>query len=70
MQKPYFLPANVNLYLHRPACPKCHAHMMLARIMPARVGFDIRTFECPKCGQVHEVMVETNAFGQSFTPTT
>jgi hypothetical protein len=43
--------------------------MMLARILPARVGFDIRTFECPKCDHVHEVMVETSAFGQPFTPT-
>jgi hypothetical protein len=43
--------------------------MMLARIMPARVGFDIRTFECPQCDLLHEVMVETDAFGQSFTPT-
>jgi hypothetical protein len=43
--------------------------MMLARIMPARVGFDIRTFECPKCDLLQEVMVETDAFGQSVTPT-
>ena len=42
--------------------------MILVRVTPARVGFDIRTFECPKCDDVHEVMVETNAFGQSFTP--
>jgi hypothetical protein len=69
MQKSYFLPDNVNLHIHRPACPKCRAHMMLARIMPARMGFDIRTFECPRCEHVHEVMVETNAFGRSFTPT-
>ena len=69
MQKPYFLPDNVNLHIHRPAFPKCRAHMMLARILPARVGFDIRTFECPKCDHVHEVMVETSAFGQPFTPT-
>ena len=35
---------------------------MLARIMPARVGFDIRTFKCSKCDLVHEVLVETDAF--------
>jgi hypothetical protein len=28
---------------------------MLARIIPARVGFDFRTFECPQCALVHEV---------------
>jgi hypothetical protein len=42
--------------------------LMLARIMPARVGFDFRTFECPQCAHVHEVMVATEAFGRSFTP--
>jgi len=68
MQNSYFFADIVNLLIHRPACPKCRAHMILARIMPARVGFDIRTFKCPKCDDVHEVMVETNAFGQSFTP--
>ena len=68
MQKSYFLPDIVNLHIHRPTCSKCRAHMALARIMPARMGFDIRTFECSKCDHLHEVMVETNAFGQSFTP--
>ena len=68
MQKSYFLPDNVNLHIHRPACRKCHAHMMLARIMPARMCFDLHTFECPKCEHVHEVMVETDAFGMSSTP--
>ena len=65
MQKSYFLPDNVNLHIHRPACRKCHARMMLARIMPARMGFDLQTFECPNCEHVLEVMVETDAFGMS-----
>jgi RNase P subunit RPR2 len=59
MQKSQFLPGNI----HRPACPKCHANMMLARIMPERMGFELHTFECPKCDHVHEVIVETVAFG-------
>ena len=42
--------------------------MMLARIMPARMGFELHTFECPKCDHVHEMMVETDAFGMSSTP--
>jgi predicted RNA-binding protein with PUA domain len=69
MQKSYFLPDKVNLHIHRPTCRKCGAHMILARITPARVGFDVRTFECHRCDLIHEVLVETNAFGQSFTPT-
>jgi ribosomal protein S27AE len=66
MQKSYFLPDHVSVRIHRPACPKCSALTMLARIMPARVGFDFRTFECPQCAHVHEVMVATEAFGRSF----
>jgi hypothetical protein len=42
MQKPYFLPDYVSASIHRPACPQCGALTMLARIMPARVGFDLR----------------------------
>ena len=45
--------------------------MMLARIMPARVGFDSRTFECPECENFsvrHEVLVATEALWQYFTP--
>jgi ribosomal protein S27AE len=68
MQKSYFLPDHVSASIHRPACPRCGALTMLARIMPARVGFDFRTFECPQCAHVHEVMVATEAFGRSFTP--
>ena len=49
--------------IQRPACPKCHARMMLARIMPAGVGFNLRLFECPECEHVREVLVETDAFG-------
>jgi hypothetical protein len=68
MQKSYFQPEHVNVQLQRPACSKCSTHMTLARIMPARVGFDLRTFECPKCDHVHVVMVATEAFGRSFSP--
>jgi transposase-like protein len=69
MPEAHSLPDRVNIQIQRPVCPKCSAHMLLARIMPARLGFNLRTFECPKCDLLHEVMVETDAFGQSFTPT-
>jgi RNase P subunit RPR2 len=68
MRKSDFLPHNVSTQIHRPACPKCRALMMLARIMPARMGFDFRTFECPECEHIYEVLVATEAFGRSFTP--
>ncbi len=68
MQKSCLLPDHLNLHIHRPACPKCQTYMMLARIMPARMGFELHTFECPRCDHVHEMMVETDAFGVSSTP--
>jgi DNA polymerase III alpha subunit (gram-positive type) len=68
MPESHSLPDHINAHIHRPACPKCHAYMTLARIMPARMGFDLRTFECPKCEHVHELMVETDAFGMSSKP--
>jgi hypothetical protein len=64
MPEYHSLPEHINAYIQRPACPRCRAQMMLARIMPQNVGFDLRTFECPKCDHVHEVMVETDAFGR------
>jgi transposase-like protein len=68
MQKPYFLPDYISVQIQRPACPRCHTRMMLFRIMPARVGFDFHTFECPQCEHVHEVLVVTEAFGRFSTP--
>jgi hypothetical protein len=38
--------------IERPACPKCQAKMMLARIMPAFLGTDLHTFECLVCNHV------------------
>jgi transposase-like protein len=64
MPESHFLPERVNIYIQRPTCPRCRAHMMLARIMPHSVGFDLRMFECPKCEHVQEVIVETGAFGR------
>jgi hypothetical protein len=58
------LPEHISVLIHRPACPKCQTHMMIARIMPASLGFSLRTFECPKCDYAHQVMVENDAFGR------
>jgi len=30
---------------------------MLARITSGLAGFDIRTFECPACNDVHQIVV-------------
>jgi DNA polymerase III alpha subunit (gram-positive type) len=46
------------MIIHRPRCPNCQTHLMLARITSGTSGFDIRTFECPVCDQVHQLVVE------------
>ena len=42
---------------YRPPCPKCKARLMLARITPSSVGFDIRTFECPACKEAFQRVI-------------
>jgi hypothetical protein len=41
----------------RPECPTCTAQMYLARIETEKPGFDLRTFECPRCQHVETVVV-------------
>jgi Zn ribbon nucleic-acid-binding protein len=43
--------------IESPACPKCQASMMLARVMPGRLNLDSRTFECVKCDHVEKLLV-------------
>ena len=53
MPQPQLLPSVVPLgAIERPACPKCQAQMMLARIVPAFSGTDLHTFECTLCNHV------------------
>jgi DNA-directed RNA polymerase subunit RPC12/RpoP len=46
------------LPIERPRCPECQGRMMLAHIEPGPAHSDLRTFECPKCGHVHKMLVE------------
>jgi hypothetical protein len=39
-------------------CPKCTAYMYLARVEPEKPGFDLRTFECPRCQHVECTTVQ------------
>jgi hypothetical protein len=41
----------------RPDCPQCAAQMYLARIVPEKPGFDLRTFECPLCEHSETIVV-------------
>jgi hypothetical protein len=45
------------LPIERPHCPKCNGRMMLASIEPGPAHSDLRTFECPKCEHVHQMVV-------------
>jgi hypothetical protein len=44
--------------VERPRCPKCDGRMMLAQIESRPAGFDLRTFECPKCEYSQKSLVD------------
>ena len=46
--------------IDRPVCKRCQIRMMLARIAPDGPGFEVRSFECPKCEQVYTERVPTD----------
>ena len=57
MEEPQSLSSIIPLTpIERPACPKCQAQMMLARIMPAFLGTDLHTFECTVCNHVMKTL--------------
>jgi hypothetical protein len=37
-------------------CLMCAAEMVAARVAPARLGINARTFECPQCNHVEKVL--------------
>jgi hypothetical protein len=46
-------------------CTKCGARMILARIERAKPGFDLQTFECSKCNNADQYLVE---YGTAAAP--
>jgi hypothetical protein len=43
--------------IERPCCPTGdRSRMILSHVEPGRDGFDIRTFECQKCGYIKKMM--------------
>jgi hypothetical protein len=58
MSEPHTRPDPSLIPIERPRCPMCQGRTMLARIEPGPNGSDLRTFECPKCNNVHKVLVE------------
>ena len=58
MPQAYIHPDPSLLPIERPRCPKCQGRMMLARIEPSSAaGSDLRTFECPECEYVYQMVV-------------
>jgi hypothetical protein len=53
-------PGGPSLWLEprAPPCSKCGATVTLTQIEPHSPGFDLRSFECPKCYQVDRYSVE------------
>jgi hypothetical protein len=52
-------------------CKMCAAAMVSARITPARLGINARTFECPQCDHVEKVLeaadpIQSNVLGWLF----
>jgi len=46
------------MIIKRPLCPECQTRTVLARVTSGPVGFDIRTFECPACHDVRQVVAD------------
>jgi hypothetical protein len=42
----------------KPPCPNCTKMTMLALITRSPSGFDIQTFECPACAEIHQRVVD------------
>jgi hypothetical protein len=52
-----FDPSRIAIQPH--TCPKCLGPMVLARIKPSRIGFEMRTFQGVNCDHVDKVVTET-----------
>jgi hypothetical protein len=44
--------------IKRPLCPACQTSTKLVRVTAGPIGFDIQTFECPACKQVHQTVAD------------
>jgi hypothetical protein len=42
-------------------CTKCRTRMMPAHISPGPTGFELRTFDCAKCGHVEKIVIALDA---------
>jgi len=47
--------------VQRHICPDCLGPMVLTRIKPARIGFEMRTFQGVNCRHVDKLVTETDS---------
>ena len=52
-----FDPSRIAIQPH--LCPECLGPMVLARIKPSRIGFEMRTFQGVDCDHVDKVVTKT-----------
>jgi hypothetical protein len=55
-----YLAAIPLLAIQRLRCSKCQIRMSLAHISPGPTGFELRTFDCSKCGYVEKVAIASD----------
>ena len=49
-----------------PRCPACVERMVLVRSEPWRSNFELRKFECERCGQIRTLEAELGETPQRF----
>ena len=42
----------------RPACSTCGSRVLLVRVFPDKPGYDLHTYECPRCADETTEIVE------------
>jgi len=53
--------------IERPRCQHCQTRTMLARIAPGPAGYELRTFECPKCDRFQRTLVVSDPMSGDVT---
>jgi hypothetical protein len=46
--------------IQRLRCPKCRTRMKPARISPGPTGFELRTFDCPRCDRAEKNVIASD----------
>jgi hypothetical protein len=48
------------LAIQRLRCSTCQTRMNLAQISPGPIGFELRTFDCARCGHVEKIVIASD----------